>query len=146
MFIDTLLKISAAQALTATALSTSSIDGGSEIRQLGAGEPMGFALTTDVAADHTTGDETYQVDLVEADDAALTTNLVVIESRILLFSELTAGAKHWIPMPVGRPKRRFFGLRYTLGGTTPTWTATAEFMPQSMFSIDPKHYAKNYVV
>lgn len=145
MFIDSLLRVSAAQAVTATAVSASSIDMSSVAPRVGTGEALGFMVTVDVAADHTTGDETYQIDLISSATADLGTPTVIL-SRVLLYSQLTAGSKHDIPIPMGNPTQQFLGLRYTTGGTTPTVTVTAELMPREMASLEPRAYAKNYVV
>ena len=59
MILDSLLKFSDAQALTATADSTNVIDLSND-RDIGIGEPMALVVTVGVAADFTTGDETYQ--------------------------------------------------------------------------------------
>lgn len=147
MFIDALLTVSDAQALTATAVSTKSIDTGNVTPKnaLGDGEPMGFTLSVDVAADHTTGNETYQVDVVEdtAEDLGTAT---VIATYVLLYSQLTAGARFFLPLPPGYNTKRYIGLSYTLGGTTPTVTVTAEFGPQSLYAAKvPVNYAKGYV-
>lgn len=145
MFMDALLLVSDAQAVTATAVSTSSIDTSltSVQRQVGTGEPIGFGLTVDVAADHTTGNETYQVDIVSDGDPALGSP-TVIASYVLLFSQLTAGAKFFFPLPMGFPAERYIGLQYTVGGTTPTVTVTAALTLQSMFSKEPVAYPRAY--
>lgn len=145
MFMDALLLVSDAQAVTATAVSTSSIDlSATDVqRQVGTGEPIGFGLTVDVAADHTTGNETYQVDLVSDSDPALGSP-TVIASYVLLYSQLTAGAKFFFPLPMGFPAERYIGLQYTVGGTTPTVTVTAGLTLQSMFSKEPVAYPRAY--
>jgi len=103
-------------------------------------------VTIDVAADHTTGDETYEVDIVSADSADLATNLTTIEQRVIAATALTAGSKHFIPLPKNTPIQQFLGLKFILGGTTPSVTLSAELSPSDMVAADPFHYKKNYAV
>lgn len=133
MILDILNVVSDAQALTATALSDKSIDLGNVTpkRRVGTGEPMTFMVQVDVAADHTTGNETYQVDIVQSDNADLSA-ADVIESRIISYADLTAGSVQYIDLPAKTPTKRYLGLQYTLGGTTPTITLTAALQPKSM--------------
>jgi hypothetical protein len=148
MFLDALLVVSDAQAVTATAVSTNTIDLGNVTpkRQIGDGEEMGFGLQVDVAADHTTGDETYQVDLIQSANADLSSP-DVLSSRIISYADLTAGATHFIPIPKGTPTKRYLGLRYTTAGTTPTITLTAWLTTSSLFSLaKPQNYAKGYSI
>jgi len=147
MFMDALLRVSNAQAVTVTAVSTSSIDLGNITpkRAIGSGEPMGFAVAVGVAADFTTGDESYQLDLIQSATEDLATPDVIL-SEIRTAAQLVAGALVWVPIPKGWPTKRFIGLRYTVGGTTPTVTVTAWLTTHSMFSVASEFYAKNYVV
>lgn len=134
MFVDDLLVVSDAQAVTATALSTDKIDLGAyqTLRnRIGDGEQMGFMVTVDVAADITTGDETYQFDILSDEDAAFGSP-TVISSHVIPAAQLTAGSHHFLPIRSGQPRERYIALRYTVGGTTPTITVTAALMPASM--------------
>jgi hypothetical protein len=147
MFLDAFLRVSNAQALTATAVSTSSIDQGvvDPDREIGTGEPIGFGVFVSVAADATTGNETYQFDVVADDDAALGSP-TVLSSSIRTAAQLAAGSAHFFEVPIGFPRERYLGMQYTLGGTTPTITLSAYLMPRSLFSILAKAYPKNYTV
>ncbi|UQO04992.1 hypothetical protein L0Z13_11620 [Burkholderia multivorans] len=69
MIIDSLLEFSRAQALTATGASTNIIDLGSD-RDIGPGQPLWAVIAVQVAADNTTGDETYSIALQTDDNAA----------------------------------------------------------------------------
>lgn len=146
--LDSLLRVSDAQAVTATALSTSSIDLGNTTvkRQIATGEQMGFLISVDVAADHTTGDETYEIDIVTSANADLSAS-VAVAKFVMLFSDLKAGAKAVLPLPqYGVVWKRYIGLNYVQGGTTPTLTVTADFGMTSMLSVEPTVYPKNYAV
>lgn len=142
MFIDVQNQVWSSAALTATALSTYSIDcncvpyttgtSGGAKNDVGTGEPMAFVLTVGVAADHTTGDETYEFDVVTATDAALTGTLTTLAAYVLSYSLLTAGAIIILPIPAGAVVQRYLGLKAILAGTTPTITVSAELQPLSM--------------
>lgn len=150
MYIDKLLQVSAQQALTATAYSTNSVDLGNVTpkRRVADGEPLAWMLTVDVAADHTSGDETYEVDVIQSANADLSSE-TVLAKYVILYSTLTAGAKIVLPLPpgnVGVAAARYIGLKYVLGGTTPTVTVTAELMPLSDAVEVYLAYAKGYTI
>lgn len=128
MILDSLLKFSDAQALTATADSTNVIDLSND-RDIGIGEPMGVVITVGVAADFTTGDETYQFQLETDDNAAMTSSTIIGDVTVAA-ANLTAGDK--VVIPLGHSNEQFLQLVYTLGGTTPSVTVDAFLQPLSM--------------
>ena len=147
MFQDAQNLFSDAQALTATAVSTNVIDLGVD-RDVGAGEPMAVMITVDVAADFTTGDETYQIDIQTGSTATPTT---VIARRIPVVtasnatSDLGLGKKIVIPLP--KENARYLRLNYTLGGTTPSVTLTAALVPMNLAdSNNTQQYASGFTV
>jgi len=143
MFMDALGLVSDNQAVTATAFSTNTIDLLGANRTIGTGEPIGFGLAVDVAADITTSDETYTVEVVESDNANLSTP-TVIGSVTLAAALLAIGALHWLPIAPGKPVKRYIGLRYTVAGTTPSVTVTAWLTAHKLFSIATRAYPKGY--
>jgi hypothetical protein len=147
MFLDALLRVSVAQAVTVTAFSTDKIDLSDVTprREVGTGEPVGFGMSVGVAADFTTGDETYNIEIVSDDDVAFG-SAKVIASYVRTAAELFLGSLHWFPLPMGYPKERYLALRYTTGGTTPTVTVTAWFTAHDLFSISAQNYKKGYVI
>jgi hypothetical protein len=131
MILDTQNQFSSNQALAATAVSTNVIDL-SEARQIQQGEQLGILLTVSTAADHTTGDETYQVDL-QTDSAVGFGTLTTIQSFVIPAAQLTLGARLFFPLADGLASfKEFIRLNYTLGGTTPSVTLSAYLQPQSM--------------
>jgi hypothetical protein len=63
---------------------------------------------------------TLKAELVMADNAALTTNLVVLQvSDVIPVATLTAGYQYRLRIPVGISKR-YLGLRYTVATATMT--------------------------
>lgn len=146
MYVDALTLLSDAQAVTADAVSTNTIDLGasSPARQIGDGEPMAIGLTVDVAADHTTGDETYTFEVIQSAAANLGSP-DILASYTIAAADLAAGSIHALPIPPGGPTKRYLGLNYNTGGTSPTITVTAWLTALSLIS-KLKNYAKNYAV
>ena len=140
MYIDSLLKISDAQALTATAVGTNVIDL-SVARGIGNGEPMAMVFSVGVAADQTTGDEDYTFDVEYATNAAQSTGAQLMGRRIFESGTptapaqdadlLVAGFVFAIPIPPTTETEdgQFIGIRATLAGTTPTITIDAWLAP-----------------
>lgn len=145
MFVDAMLLVSDAQAITVTAFSTNTIDLGNPTvkNRIGTGEKMAFGLQVDVAADFTTTDETYRFDIVSSANANLSTP-TILASITLLASQLAINKKFALPVPAGMPSQRYIGLQYTVGGTTPTITVTAFLSPASMIDAEYTFYPKGY--
>jgi hypothetical protein len=144
---DALLEVSNAQAVTATAVSTGSIDLGppaavAVVREVGTGEPIGFAVSIVAPANMGTGDETYEFDIISSATANLAAP-TVIASFVRGGAGLVAGALLFLPLPMGHPLLEFLGLRYTTGGTAPSMTVTAWLTPQSMLSEPIVIYPEN---
>jgi hypothetical protein len=135
MSTDARLLVSNAQALTASAVATDSIPLEVVGLDIATGEPLGFAVNVNVAADFTTNDETYQFNVVSATNANGTTNQVVLSEAIVPAANLTLGKRFFLPLPVDRipATATHITLAYVLGGTTPTVTVTASLMPQSAY-------------
>lgn len=123
--------LSVAQALTATAVSTNAIDLGVASNFIGSGEPMTVFFNVTVAADVANGDETYAFNLISDDAAALSSPTTLTGSFAIARATLTAGYRFAIAVPIGVAER-YFGVQYTLGGTTPTLTISAHLVPRSM--------------
>ena len=140
MYIDSLLKLSDAQALTATAVGTNVIDL-SVARGIGNGEPMAVVFSVGVAADQTTGDEDYTFDVEYATNAAQSTGAQLLGRRIFESGTptapaqdadlLVAGFLFAIPLPPTTETEdgQFLGIRATLAGTSPSVTIDAWVAP-----------------
>jgi hypothetical protein len=144
MFVDAFTNVSSSQALTATAYSTNTIDI-EDVRDIGVGEPVGFGVAVEVAADITTGDETYQFDVVQSVNANLSSHDVLL-SIVRTAAALTAGELFFVPIPMDMVTKRYIGLRFVLGGTTPTVTVSAWLTKAKDFSENAQAYPKNYAV
>lgn len=141
MYIDNYDKLSDAQALTATADSTNVIDLSVD-RDVGKGEAMAFVVSVGVAADFTTGNETYTFQL-ETDDNASMTSSTIIAGGAVLATALTAGSLH--VFPIATTNERYLQGVYTLAGTTPTVTVDCWVAPLS--DVDQYvTYANGYTI
>ena len=147
MFIDVLGRVCNAQAFTAVAVSTDSIDLGNVTpkREIAVGEPMGFGLAVNVAASSTT----VLVEIIQATDAALTAGIIVLSQRTFLSADMPLGRAIFMPLPqaptVAGPLR-FLGLRVTPAGGAATVTLTAWLTTHSLFSVLAQSYAKGYTI
>jgi hypothetical protein len=133
MFLDAQAQLSDSQALSGSAASTNVIDLGAD-GNVGIGEPMAVLVVVEVAADFTTTDETYVVDLETDDNSGFSsaTNL----GQLTLPDGAAAGSRFVIGVPADSRAEQFLRLNYTLGGTTPSVTLSAYLQPQSMIQND----------
>jgi hypothetical protein len=147
MFLDALGVVSDAQAVVADAPSTNTIDLGNVTpkREVGTGEPIGFGFSVDVAADIANADETYEFQVIQSANADLSSP-DILAARSIAGATLVAGYQFFMEVPVGTPTKRYLGVYFNVGGTTPSITVTAWLTLRSLFSILAKSYAKNYSV
>lgn len=145
MYVDAFTLVSDSQAVSATAFSTNTIDLSNVTpkRDVSVGEALGFAVNVEVAADFTTGDETYTVEVVQSANADLSSP-DVIGSRLLSAAQRAVGTLIFVAL--GEVTKRYIGLRYTLAGTTPSFTVSAWLTSQALFSKVNTHYARSYTV
>ena len=140
MILDGQAQFSAAQALTATAVSTNVIDLKGDFN-LGIGEPMSIVVSLDVASDFTTGDETYVVTLQTGSSATPTT---VIATKEIVGAN-AAGSKFVIGVPADSSCEQYLRLNYTLAGTSPSVTVSA-YLVQTKLVDNYVQYANNYTI
>lgn len=145
MLQDAQTLLSDAQALTATAVSTNTYDRAAAGNNVGPGEPLALVITVDVAADATSGDETYQFQAIQSANANLSSQdvLAATDTAFITRSTLVAGYQIVIPFP--NTTKRYLGARYVLGGTTPSVTVTCDIMPLRSIP-NPANYARGYTV
>lgn len=142
MNLDSQLRFSDAQALTATAVSTNVVDL-SEDRDIGKGEPMAVVVSVGVAADFTTGDETYQFAIQTDDNEGFASPTVVTQTAAINGNELAAGAL--VVIPLGYTNEQYLRVNNILAGTTPSVTIDAYLQPMSMID-GVTDYASGYAV
>lgn len=144
MIIDALNKVSTAQAVTASAVSTNTYDSGSAGNDMSIGEPLCLAVEVNVAADHTTGDETYEIQIIQSANADLSAPDILAKLPVTA-AQLSAGSLHYLGLPPTSKTKQYLGAQYVTGGTTPSVTLSADFRPQSMIQAN-KAYANNYTI
>lgn len=120
---DALTEVSSAQVLaTGAALSTKSLPLGAAVRT------RGFEAEVNVSAVSGTA-PTLSVEMVGADDANLSVNLVVLD-RIDPVIAAGQAAKSYYLKAADLRKKAFIGFRYTMAGTTPAATVTGGFFDE----------------
>lgn len=149
MFVDALGLVAgtqaAGQAFGAGAVSTNSIDLGAASvapsgRELGTGEPLGFAFEISAAATVAATD----VEIISATDAALTAGILSHQKITIPLAAALINTLWWIPLPMGTPTQRFLGIRTTTAGGT--ISARSWLTAHNLFSLLAKAYPKAYNV
>jgi len=140
--LDALLKLSAAQQVTADAVSTNTIDLGNTTpkRNAATGTPM-CILVTITALGTTTG--SAKLTAVQSAAEALTSPQIIGEID-LATADIAVGKQYKIALSAGIPPLRYLGLHYDITGTV-DFTVDAFLQPDDMASIEPASYAKGYV-
>ena len=106
------------QAITAAAIGTKVKDGRTA-KDWGAGEPLyPYARVTGTAASNPTTSMTITVE--GADNAALSSNAVVLSTSTVLAAALTANSLHKMPPLLAGSNKRNLGMRFTPNGGNAT--------------------------
>ena len=149
--IDALCLFSDAQAVTTDVVSTNVFDCGNVTpkRQIGTGVPLAVTFQIDVSADFTTGDETYEFQVIQSAADTMSTPTIIaqqsyIASGVMISTLLVAGYIFVLPIPPGYPLQRYISAFYNTGGNTPTMTVTAWLGRQADAPIKPQTYANAY--
>lgn len=142
-----------AAALTVgTAVSTNGYDlglpptaaQGGTARDPSQGEPLVVCLTVGVAA-VTSGGETYEFDIICADDSALTVNVTVLAKYTFTNTQaaaiLKAGSIVILPVPQGSVTRRYLGAQAVLTVGTAAITVTAWITLSDMIQQANRFYS-----
>lgn len=120
MITDALLRVSADQAVTATAVSTDKIDL-SVARDIGEGRPLYFVFTV-TETFLTLTSLTFEV--VTDDNASLSSPAVIGDTGAITLASgnLAAGKQHIVVIPpqIASLGERYLGARYTVGGSNAT--------------------------
>lgn len=149
MLTDALLQLSSAQAVTATAFSTNTIDLG-VARDIGQGEDLYVVIGVDEAAT-AAGAATVNFQIVTSANANLSSPTIIGQIDAIAKTELTLGRKPIvIPVPsaalLAQPiGQRYFGVQYTVG----TGPLTAGKFTTHVTMDDPgvnKNYPSGFTV
>lgn len=130
MRFDFLNQVSNKQVFTTTAVSTDSIPK-PPAQDISIGSRMVFGVMVDTTAAGTATATSYLIEAIGADDAALTSNVVVLGAITILGAEAKAGPSLEVPIKPYAVDKGFLGIRVTpTGGTAPTVTLSSYLMGQ----------------
>ena len=132
-------QLSVAQAFTATAVSTNSYQKQSAARDISIGRRFALLVMPTVNAG---AGSTHVLEVIQADDAALTTNVEQLAAVTVLAANLTTDDVIEVPIPQGCMTREFIGFRDTISGGTTTVTLDVYLVPQDEiphYKSFPKH-------
>lgn len=154
MYLDNNLLVSGAvsgasitpQAITGTGniLSTNTVDLG-VARDMGEGVDMPYLSA--IIGTAVAGGTTTEIQVIQADDAALTSNVTVVgSSGPIATAKLTAGAQFNVLLNpiIGGKGQRYLGARYVVVGTNSAGTVTSHFTTDTQDGR--KFYPSGYAV
>lgn len=114
MFLDILARLATAQAITTDAPTDFSYDCGNPTvkNRIGTGEKLSliFAIKTAARGDNNTGADQYDFSAIQDTVAGMSTYETIITRRVPQ-AELVAGAVVEVPLPAGRPSKRYLAGR-----------------------------------
>ena len=141
MITDALLRVSAAQAVTTTAVSTDTVDLG-VARDIGAGENLYMNFTVGTAF---AGGTSTEFQVIGSASADLSSPTVLGSSGAIATAGLTAGKRAAVRVnpAIGSNGLRYFGARYVVVGTNTAGTVTADVVHGVQ---DQKSYASGFTV
>jgi hypothetical protein len=125
-------QLSVAQAFTATAVSEHSYMKQTAAQDLSIGRQMSVLVIPTVAAG---AGSSHVLAVIQADDAALTSNVEVLASVTVAAADLVAGAQFEIPIPKGVMDKKYIGFRDTISGGTTTVTLDAYLVPSDEIAV-----------
>lgn len=143
MITDNFLRVSTAQAVTTTAVSTDKIDL-LQAREIGEGDDLFMVFTVGTAF---AGGTSINFQVTVADDAALSTNATTIGmSGVIVTASLTAASQFLVRLnpQIASLGRRYLGATYTVVGTMSAGTVTADIV--SDIQDGKKFYAGGFAV
>lgn len=121
-------QLSVAQAFTGSAtVSTNSYKKQSAAQDISIGRRMALLILPTVAAG---AGSTHTLEVIQADDAALTSNVAIVASASVLAAALTLSDRIELPIPQGSLDQQYIGFRNTSTGGTTTVTLDVYLVPQ----------------
>ena len=121
-------QLSVAQAFTGSAtVSTNSYKKQSAAQDISIGRRMALLVLPTVAQG---AGSTLTVEFIQADDAALTSNIEVLSTVTALAANMALGDQLEVPCPQGVMSKQYLGARLTLASGTTTITCDIYLVPQ----------------
>lgn len=128
MLYDKQNQLSAAQAFTGAAtVSTNSYVKQTAAQDISIGRRMALMLLPTTAAG---AGSTHTMEVIQADDDALTSNVEVLSTVSILAAALILGSVHELPIPQGVMTKKYLGFRNTSTGGTTTVSLDVYLVPQ----------------
>lgn len=125
--IDAFNEFSVSQVETATAVGTNTIDTNAT-NDVGVGEEIVVEFTVDVDF---AGGTSLRCDIVDDDNAALSSPTVLASSAVILTAALLAGRDPIrVTLPAGAQTQRYLGVQYTIVGTMSGGGAISAYVVQ----------------
>lgn len=132
-------QLSVAQAFTGgSTVSTNSYAKQTAAQDISIGRRMALLFLPTVNAG---AGSTHTLEAIQADDAALTSNVQVLNTVTKLAADLIKGKEIEIPIPQGVMTKKYLGFRHSATGGTTTVTGDAYLVPQDenpMYKSFPK--------
>lgn len=127
MFHDIENQLSVAQAFTGAAtVSTNSYEKQTAAQDISIGRRMALAVFFSAAGAGTT----HTLEAIQADDAALTSNVEVLNTVSIDTADVNLGYPVEVPFPQGTMDKKYLGFRHTATGGTTTATVDCYLVPQ----------------
>lgn len=121
-------QLSVAQAFTgASTVSTNSYQKQTAAQDLSIGRRMALLVIPTVAAG---AGSTHTLEAIQADDAALTSNVQSLSTVTVLAAAMLKGTEIEVPIPQGVMTKQFLGFRESSSGGTTTVTLDVYLVPQ----------------
>ncbi len=126
MITDSLLRLSEAQALTTTAVSSNTVDLG-VARDIGSGETLHMLWTVGTALASGTS---VNFEIITSASADLSTPTVIDSTGAVVTASLTAGKQLALKIPnqLDSTGQQYLGCRYTIVGTYDAGTVTCDIV------------------
>ena len=125
-------QLSSAQAFTGAAtVSTNSYQKQTAAQDISIGRKVAVLCAVTTAAG---AGSTHTMEVVQADNEGLTSNLEVLVAKSILAATLVAGYQFVIPVPEGVMTKQFIGFRNTSTGGTTTVSLDVYLIPEDEFA------------
>ena len=145
MITDKYLRLSEAQEVLTSAVSTNTIDL-SQARDVGEGKPLYMVFTVTTAFTRAAGALTVTFNALIDDDAALGSPTTLASTGAIAKADLTAGAQFVLQIPpvIGSKGLRYLGASFTNSATADTGKVTVDIV--ETFQDGKKFYPSGYTV